>query len=247
MALSYTLSCPASMHLHVGCRIQQLCGGAPLQQQHSCFLPLLRSCGALKASQQRAATSARLCAATRSGSKKVSCAGFDTTCRSVHPLGVERQHTLGLERQLCSNERRPQGRRRAACPASTSTLRWALPWPAGPSVLRGIDPRIIAALTDNPELLRALVQVGPCCAWGVLRCAALRCAVLCGAYCCSCSCRWWAVRWRGACHPLAGPANPAALCRPVFAARGAAAGQRRRGQRAGGGRGGRGWQRRGRG
>ncbi|PRW39165.1 WD and tetratricopeptide repeats 1-like [Chlorella sorokiniana] len=28
----------------------------------------------------------------------------------------------------------------------------------GPTVLRGIDPRIIAALTDNPELLRALVQ-----------------------------------------------------------------------------------------
>ncbi|KAL4428996.1 hypothetical protein ABPG77_006035 [Micractinium sp. CCAP 211/92] len=28
----------------------------------------------------------------------------------------------------------------------------------GPTVLRGVDPRIIAALTDNPELLRALVQ-----------------------------------------------------------------------------------------
>lgn len=26
-------------------------------------------------------------------------------------------------------------------------------------MLRGIDPRIIAALTDNPELLHALVQV----------------------------------------------------------------------------------------
>ena len=26
-------------------------------------------------------------------------------------------------------------------------------------MLRGIDPRIIAALTDNPDLLHALVQV----------------------------------------------------------------------------------------
>lgn len=29
---------------------------------------------------------------------------------------------------------------------------------AGPTALRGVDPRIIAALTDNPELLRALMQ-----------------------------------------------------------------------------------------
>lgn len=28
----------------------------------------------------------------------------------------------------------------------------------GPTALRGMDPRLIAALTDNPELLRALMQ-----------------------------------------------------------------------------------------
>lgn len=48
-----------------------------------------------------------------------------------------------------------------------------LPSSAGPTVLRGIDPRIIAALTDNPELLRALVQVGTLC------CAVQRCALAC--------------------------------------------------------------------
>lgn len=30
--------------------------------------------------------------------------------------------------------------------------------PAGPTVLRGIDPRLLAALSDNPDLLRALIQ-----------------------------------------------------------------------------------------
>jgi hypothetical protein len=48
----------------------------------------------------------------------------------------------------------------------------------GPTVLRGIDPRIIAALTDNPELLRALVQVG------MLRCAALWCGRSVAVQCC---------------------------------------------------------------
>lgn len=30
---------------------------------------------------------------------------------------------------------------------------------AGPTVLRGIDPRLLHALADNPDLLRALIQV----------------------------------------------------------------------------------------
>ncbi len=50
------------------------------------------------------------------------------------------------------------------CPASLCGSPLLL-LPAGPTVLRGIDPRIIAALTDNPELLRALVQASVlCCA-----------------------------------------------------------------------------------